>query len=366
MNLIGKRLLNTLKRNPWLDVVRATAIFLVLIGHGRVFLESLGEWTTYLGIASLFGVEIFFVLSGFLIGTIIIQSIKESENNGGWIFSFWIRRWFRTVPNYFLFIFLNLVLLIIGIRQSEVPSLVQYVFFIQNLIAPHPGFFPEAWSLAVEELFYFFVPLLILFFGFWSKNHSKIVLSVTSFVFLSCFLLRLVWVAKFDPSFDLEVRKISLFRLDAIMTGVFMAWIGSLNISLTKWQNILAKTILIVCFIASLLFLLINKDTLDESFFARTGLFVFISVGCLGYVLLGMKWHVPFMIDKVTSSLARWSYSAYLFNLPLLEIIRKYINLPGLLSWLLFITLTFVFSFLNYRYFELYFLSFRDRLTKHG
>ena len=89
--------MSTSKRNFGLDLVRAIAILLVLITH--IGLKS--DYVGGLEIGNL-GVEFFFVLSGFLIGGILIKDFSNGGVNIPVIANFWIRRWFRTLPVYYL------------------------------------------------------------------------------------------------------------------------------------------------------------------------------------------------------------------------------------------------------------------------
>ncbi|HEX7914772.1 acyltransferase family protein, partial [Rudaea sp.] len=83
-----------------LDAWRALAILLVLVGHASFwFLPLTRELDVWYSLAFL-GVELFFVLSGFLIGGILIDKFRSGSFH---LRQFWIRRWLRTLPNYFLF-----------------------------------------------------------------------------------------------------------------------------------------------------------------------------------------------------------------------------------------------------------------------
>jgi len=148
-------------RNPWLDGVRALAIGCVLVGHSTLLMPH-GPRLQRLLLLGYVGVEIFFVLSGFLIGTILWRMTAHFDAQA--LRHFWLRRWLRTLPNYFLFLALAALLAALGWRDT-LPAqgqLWQYALFVQNLAWRHPDFFPEAWSLAVEEVFYFSLPLLAL------------------------------------------------------------------------------------------------------------------------------------------------------------------------------------------------------------
>src|SRR5690606_23816971 len=88
--------------------MRSAAILLVLIGHCSYFLPNDGGYLQQ--ILSVFGfvvVEIFFVLSGFLIGKILLQMF-EAQLTSQSVMLFLKRRWFRTLPNYSLILIINI------------------------------------------------------------------------------------------------------------------------------------------------------------------------------------------------------------------------------------------------------------------
>ena len=94
------------KRIYGLDILRALAILFVVVGHGKFLLPTK---LYFLHEAFVFdGVSIFFVLSGFLIGGILIKLLDKSQPAKELLVDFWIRRWFRTLPNYFLVLFILL------------------------------------------------------------------------------------------------------------------------------------------------------------------------------------------------------------------------------------------------------------------
>ena len=90
-----------------LDLYRSIAIILVVFTHGAYLLEK----TPFEGfpfIKMLDGVDLFFVLSGFLIGGILLKDITSTSGIGfKKLFNFWKRRWLRTLPNYYLILLIN-------------------------------------------------------------------------------------------------------------------------------------------------------------------------------------------------------------------------------------------------------------------
>ena len=210
------------KLNPWLDVCRASAILLVLLSHGRVYLIPSIPDAQLLKFGGFLGVELFFVLSGFLIGQIIINKVENHSSPFGWIPGFWFRRWMRTYPSYILFLIINL-LLITAIRKDSFPDLLKFVTFTQSLISPHPSFFGEAWSLTVEEVFYFITPLVISLFLFLTKNKNNSLFLAIAIMLLIPFLLRVNAAFNTNMTFN-EIRATALFRVDSIMIGVVFSW----------------------------------------------------------------------------------------------------------------------------------------------
>lgn len=354
-------------RNPWLDVIRTLAILLVLLSHGRALLLPLWDGFNVLKFGGFLGVELFFVLSGYLIGGIILDAIEAARGPFAWVKTFWVRRWMRTVPNYVLFLMVNMVLLSIGIRQADSPDLFSYATFTQNLAWPHPSFFPEAWSLATEEVFYAVAPLLIgsvLLLGVGSR---KAMVIVAMMVFAFSLLLRNLIVLQADPAWDEGVRKISLLRLDALMVGVLLAVWGrsSFFLRLTPWLSIFLCMLLLPTIYVAVQ----PNNHLNQSWFARVLLFPMASLGCAGLISVGISVTVKGVVRQVFEALARWSYSAYLAHLPVLSMIFFFLkpsaaNVFTLASaWILFFVATLIVSSLVYRYYETFFLRLRERLV---
>ena len=147
---------------PTLDGWRALAIAFVLFSHGYPSLERVGFLELYfrepLGI---FGVEIFFALSGFLITTKLLQ--EEEKKGSISLQNFYIRRAFRILPASLMFILFVALLSYIGSVPSVTPGrILSTILFFANYSTAQPTYYlAHFWSLAVEEHFYLIWPAIL-------------------------------------------------------------------------------------------------------------------------------------------------------------------------------------------------------------
>ena len=91
-----------------LDLLRAFAIIFVMIGHGADMLTPAQKRDIFIVIPD--GVNIFFVLSGFLIGGILIKLLEKDNLNYKYLFVFWQKRWLRTLPMYYTVLIILILL----------------------------------------------------------------------------------------------------------------------------------------------------------------------------------------------------------------------------------------------------------------
>ncbi len=156
-------------RYPSLDGLRGIAVLLV-VAHNLMPIRDPTDVPTHLLIALFdrgwIGVQLFFVLSGFLITGILLD---EPRSRKAWR-RFFVRRALRIFPLYYALLFVMLVLLpALGWLPADfrrTPSLEIYLWtYLWNWVAPfhpHAASFPHVWSLAVEEQFYLLWPLIAL------------------------------------------------------------------------------------------------------------------------------------------------------------------------------------------------------------
>lgn len=214
-----------MERKVGLDILRALAILIVVEQHGRAIINEVFPQFNLLG--STDGVDIFFVLSGFLIGGIII---RDNRNNSFDINYFLGRRWYRTLPNFYVALLLSLVIYIVFTENKliDIKLIFQTAFFIQNYIGPFENyaFFSEAWSLSIEEHFYLtFSLLLFIFIKLKVKEsvlYTMIVLTVIAFV-SRIIIAKSIIIGDYG-TYNSSIRTIIPCRLDSLTLGVLMSY----------------------------------------------------------------------------------------------------------------------------------------------
>ena len=129
------------------------------LSHGVMLVEAHFPALAVLRHLGSVGVDLFFVLSGFLIGGILWRTGAQLRS-GRVLMGFWLRRWLRTLPNYYFFLVVA-VLVLLATRPQSIDWLHRVLptaLFVQNFAQRVTPFFPESWTLAVEEWFYLLFP----------------------------------------------------------------------------------------------------------------------------------------------------------------------------------------------------------------
>jgi peptidoglycan/LPS O-acetylase OafA/YrhL len=376
-----------------LDVLRAIAVLTVVDAHAA---GAMGQYAQGNPLHQVIpdGVELFFVLSGFLIGGILIKLYeREPQFNGRVVANFWTRRWFRTLPAYYL-VLAGLVAWPalrawrsgVGTGLPPKPILVQYLVFLQNFNHGVYDFFPETWSLAIEEWSYLLLPVLLIVVTAvapktWPKQ--RVLLTVILLVIVGTNAGRLIQTIRIpitpqDP--ELGYRGIVLSRLDAIAYGVLAAWIrqyrpqfwtGRWAQQTGFWLGIILTVI--VSFTASIFVLRYYVDWgvyplyvlyKRSLYFLAIGLSMMLLVPRMSAWKTQTGWFVG-----VITHISLISYSMYLLNLsPILGQIISRIPTPsasaayGKLA--LFWGLSVLLPTLVYRFYEKPMTMLRDRFSK--
>lgn len=208
-----------MQKNFGLDIVRSIAIILVLAAHLSPFFIVSPIIFNLLYHSGLYGVELFFVLSGFLIGNVFLSKLLPVFSFSQ-LKNFYYRRLLRILPLYYV-ILVFLVIIDNLILKSK--SLHVYHFiFLQNFFPKEVGFFAVSWTLSIQFWFYLIIPILFLTISN-KKNYSGNFIRGFLLAISIIILLRYIYVILFNPTFDFGVRKNILMRFDTFFVGIIFA-----------------------------------------------------------------------------------------------------------------------------------------------
>lgn len=311
----------------WLDACRSLAIGMVMLSHGRHFLTPVWDQASLLRLGGFLGVELFFVLSGYLIGGILYNSFTTAQDGNAWVRTFLVRRWLRTLPSYYFFLLLNALLVAGALAPGEVANLFLFPFFLQNFAWPGPSVFGEAWSLAVEEFFYLLFPLCLLGLSTFMRDRQKVFVIVALLFLAAPLLARFGAVLGGNPAWDEGVRKVVVFRLDALTVGVLTGWLMNVC-GLHSRVRPAALAVLAAATLGAvtLAFFSLEK-TLGNGLFGRVFLFSLTSTGCALLLLAGLRTPKPMgPVAGAVSAGARLSYALYLSHMPVFHLVTYFMG----------------------------------------
>lgn len=353
-----------------LDLLRFFAIIFVVLGHSKILVPE--QYDYLIGKFILDGVSIFFVLSGFLIGRILINQLIQHKTKVSDLLTFWKRRWIRTLPAY-LVVLIFLVIYTYLLKPNRLPSdFYKYFFFLQNFNVPQPAFFSESWSLSIEEWFYLSMPIIFMLVFSIRKKYSAILFVIISIIALIIFYRYHLYQTRDISTFtkvDLNILRQVVPRLDAIMFGVLGAYLSLFHQKL--WTLMSKKWMVFIAFI--ILYLLKQFNSNYDTFYYIVILPAFKSFAVLLMLpfLSSYKLSKTNFISQSITFISLTSYSMYLVNRTIvIEIIIKYglnNNLSGnhifedswIPEYILFWVLTLLLSFLMYKLIEKPFLKLR-------
>lgn len=369
-------------RNSGLDHLRALSIAVILLNHAAIgFLFSSGQvsysgWASALSTMTVIANDWLFVLSGYLIGAIMIRSF---DMRGSWwsrARSFWLRRWFRTLPTYYLFLVVHAILAFLAIAPGTFSPL--YLVLSQNLFWPEsqPIFFAESWSLAVNEWFYFLMPLsvaVLLFFRLSTKQ--AFLIASLCLILIPVILRALVPVNTDFLSWDALVRRITFLHLDATGWGLLAATLNRWHPAL--WERYARERALSGALVMLLGLYMVAGLQLPSLIpahlyrFSQTASITLMAAGT--FLLLPWITRLTLRSSKLAQSstiLSQYSYTVYLTHFPVMFVILHVTSLgsssgplelfSALVLWIVSTALT---TYLVYHYYEHPIVSLRERLT---
>ena len=325
-----------MKRSVQLDFLRAVAVLLV-IGRHMIPCPSkvspLANWLTEaLERGGWIGVDLFFVLSGFLISSLLFS---EYQQHGVISFKrFFIRRGFKIYPPFWVFIGCMVLLDLLRGRIFPLSGLLGELFFIQNY-GPHLA--AHTWSLAVEEHFYLLLPLLLIFVLKRSvgtqDNPFRNIPWMFAGIAAGCLTLRLgaaYWM-EYDTTKHLFPTHL---RIDGLFFGVVLSYFY--HFFPTEFQRFAKRYSRWLCFGGGLLLLPAFFCRVEQTVYIYTfGLTEFyLAAGMILVGLLGCTLPAG-LLTSFAAFLGARSYSVYLWHFYALEKAAQWL-LDTQHSWFLY------------------------------
>jgi peptidoglycan/LPS O-acetylase OafA/YrhL len=313
-----------------LDHLRALAIIIVFAyhysmwGHPPGLYESLGSWGWT-------GVDLFFVLSGYLIGGQLFA--KLSRNQPISYGEFYLKRSLRILPSYFAVLALYIAIPAFT-ERSHLPPLWRMLTFTQNFgldLSQH-GAFSHAWSLCIEEQFYLFLPLLII--GLTTLKAGTKAVWIIPALFLFGFAVRsYIWfdilTSPEQTSFGKTYYKLIYYptwsRLDGLLAGVALA--AFYYFKPIAWQRLTRRGnwLLLIALLLLAGAWLIAHD--DHQYEMRGAIFGYPAIA-IGYAALVLASLSPSCFlarhaSLITRQIANLSYAIYLTHKQLIHLTHE-------------------------------------------
>lgn len=204
-----------------LDLLRIFAVILVLARHMHLPVNSFDGWLDVVQRGGWIGVDLFFVLSGFLVSGLLFSELKNRGTVD--IKRFLIRRGFKIYPPFWTFIFITIFFNALFNQDINARALFGELVFLQNYTS---SLWNHTWSLAVEEHFYFLLAgLLFTLIRTGGKTSVKIFPSVFVIVAFGCLALRMAtW--KIYPEFMFKKHVFPThLRIDSLLFGALLSYL---------------------------------------------------------------------------------------------------------------------------------------------
>jgi peptidoglycan/LPS O-acetylase OafA/YrhL len=354
-----------------LDGLRGIAIILVLIMHylySQLSITSSPFLASALQLLSLTwsGVDLFFVLSGFLISGILLDNRQASN----YFRTFYQRRFFRIFPLYFFVLGVYACFRLSPLFQAQayswlfIPAIPfwPYVLFVQNFVFTKTnyggGWLSHTWSLAVEEQFYVIMPLLIY------KIPSRVLVAMAATYVLLAPFVRLIW----PPQTGMTTQS----RVDGLLLGFLIA----VAFRTPKvWERICQQeTILRICLgVLFVCFIRISIQLPSVFVFAYSGIVLMYAL-LLALILVNLKSTTTQVFRSPSLVwMGNLSFGIYLYHQPISGLLHGFLrgHAPAIKTLSdasitgLALLLTFIMSFISFRYFEEPLLRIGHRAKYH-
>ncbi len=337
----------SIHRNESLDVLRCLAVLLVIGFH----LPYYNLW----GRAGWIGVDLFFVLSGFLISGLLFQEYKDTGALN--IKRFLIRRGLKIYPSFFLLLGVATCFHFLNPSTISKKQLIANWFFVQNYF--HENTISVAlvhtWSLAVEEHFYLLLPpLFMLLIALFSKrNPFRAIPLLFLTIAVSCLALRYFTL---EPG---TLAWMTHMRLDGLFTGVALGYLYHFRMELfRKLTGHYAPAVAVLLCVPALLF--DQYDRIVQTF-GLTCLAVGFSFLVAWSVVRTPKAPLARALWKASARIGFYSYSIYLWHTVIVILFKNHPGLSAIKFWL-YVATTIVTGIAMAHLVEMPYLALREKL----
>jgi peptidoglycan/LPS O-acetylase OafA/YrhL len=336
------------QRIPQLDAVRGLAILLVVMHN--ISLKYPLFYSQQLFSNGWMGVDLFFVLSGFLITGILVDT-KRSQ---GYLKNFYVRRCLRIWPLYYSLIFFMFVI-VRFLSASEFRTVMQqsspwwaFPLFLQNFLIPistnAAGPLGVTWSLAIEEQFYVIWPLVVRFCS--SKQLRRVAVAEICISPVLRYYLSLHHVYLYTNVFC---------RLDGLMAGALLAL-------LVRSDNFVPSKFLTRAW--TLFFIAAPLAVVTEAVHARWIVFSFTAIASVSFVYLALfcdhKWFRAVMTNQFLIYTGTVSYGLYLLHkIPFGVVQTLHLDQHPLLALLIILVMSYALAVLSWNLLEKPFLNLK-------
>ena len=314
------------KRNNALDVLRGIAVMMVLLSHVLLMSKESVQHSVFKYIRLFFsaltiggwsGVDLFFVLSGFLVSGLLFNEYKKGQGiHAG---RFLIRRGFKIYPGFIFFILITFLIEKFEPNNLGVPlsNYLKDLFFLHNYFG---GRWNHTWSLDVEEAFYF---LLTAFFVVTIRS-KKLTIGILKKTYLILVVIGIAGRFAADithPRYDFDFHyHLTHYRLDALFFGVILSYLYAFKRErlfgfYTRHKVII--TVLIPCLIIPNFLFHRNHDSWISVLLLATNPVAFGSL-----IILAINSRLKFFQNKTLAFIGRISYAVYLWH----PFINRYAN----------------------------------------
>ena len=360
-------------RSNGLDTLRALAIVLVFMYHYMVFVsgDSTFGWASTVGWA---GVDLFFVLSGYLIGNQVLSKLAQGRQLS--LPTFYARRALRTWPVFWVVLAAYFALpSVMGGRPP--PPLWTFLTFTQNYQLQPGTAFSHAWSLCIEEQFYLVLPLTVLVAMRVGTRRYQAWLLLLALLATGIVARGVLWsmYGRADmgatPGYYPNIYYATLCRFDEFLPGIAVAMIKNFHPSM--WHRLMTRGNALfwagMAAVGTALYGVHSHYQVEDygyPFFMTVFGYSCIAAAFSVLVACALSERSPLHFIRIPGAnpLARWSYSIYLSHKAVAFILDRYAKQHAAPPWfeVLAITATSVaVGALLYRLIELPFMKLRDR-----